>query len=273
MALAPEDMDFISNFSTIWAVFLGAVLATVGGFAATQIEWYIERRRRERNAALFFGEVLATLHLVLNFAANSTKVGDPYGPVTIRMFRSALGEVDIYNRNRETLYDLRHPELRARIHTLILRVSMTVDSIFDQTNTMTAIGEQLDSLQQEMAKSLAATATQLARRIVRSELSARPECVVQVAEQAVETLLQSARHIVVRLHPDDHALVASGASEAIAARGARLVADASVTRGGCRVDSDIGGVDASLEERWRMAVAALGAGESWADATPAASGM
>jgi hypothetical protein len=145
MALAPEDMDFISNFSTIWAVFLGAVLATVGGFAATQIEWYIERRRRERNAALFFGEVLATLHLVLNFAANSTKVGDPYGPVTIRMFRSALGEVDIYNRNRETLYDLRHPELRARIHTLILRVSMTVDSIFDQTNTMTAIGEQLES--------------------------------------------------------------------------------------------------------------------------------
>jgi len=145
VALNPDEMDFISNFSTFWAVFLGALLATVGGFAATQLEWYLERRRRERNAALFFGEVLATLHLVLNFAANSTKVGDPYGPVTIRMFRSSLGEIDIYNRNRETLYDLRHPELRARIHTLILRVSMTVDSIFDQTNTLTALAEQLES--------------------------------------------------------------------------------------------------------------------------------
>src|SRR6185437_16938548 len=110
----------------------------------------------------------------------------------------------------------------------------------------------------------------LARRIVRSELSARPGCVVQVAEQAVETLLQSARHVVVRLHPDDHALVASGASETIAARGARLVADASITRGGCRIDSDIGGVDASLEERWRLAVAALDASDGWTDETPAA---
>src|SRR5690349_2709802 len=124
MALSPQDMDFISNFSTLWAVFLGALLATIGGFTATQLEWYLERRRRERNAALFFGEVLATLSIIMNFAANTTKIGEPYGPITLRMFRSALGEVEIYNRNRETLYDLSHPDLRARIHTVILRISM-----------------------------------------------------------------------------------------------------------------------------------------------------
>ena len=135
---------------------------------------------------------------------------------------------------------------------------------------VTAIGEQLDALQQDMAKCLAATATQLARRIVRSELTARPECVALVAEQAIDTLLQSARHIIVRLHPDDHALVEAGAAEAIAARGARLVADASIARGGCRVDSDIGGVDATIEERWRRAAAALGCDDSWSDEAPAA---
>src|SRR5690348_8464264 len=145
MALKPEDLDFISNFSTLWAVFLGALLATAGGFAATQLEWYLDRRRRERNAALFFGEVLATLHILANFAANSTKIGDPYGPVTLRLFRSVLGEVEIYNRNRETLYDLSSAELRARIHTLILRVSMTVDGIFDATGTITTLQDQLDS--------------------------------------------------------------------------------------------------------------------------------
>src|ERR1019366_8240961 len=133
-----------------------------------------------------------------------------------------------------------------------------------------AIGEQLDALQQDMAKCLAATATQLARRIVRSELTARPECVALVAEQAIDTLLQSARHIIVRLHPDDHALVEAGAAEAIAARGARLVADASIARGGCRVDSLIGGVDATIEERWRRAAAALGCDDSWSDEAPAA---
>ena len=145
MALAPEDMDFISNFSTLWAVFLGAVLATLGGFAATQMEWYIERRRRERNAALFFGEVLTTLNLILGFAARTKGVGDPYGPITMRMFRSAQGEIDIYNRNREQLYDLSHPDLRARLHTLILRITMSIDGISDTTSTIAALQPQLDT--------------------------------------------------------------------------------------------------------------------------------
>ncbi|MEO8526312.1 MAG: FliH/SctL family protein [Caldimonas sp.] len=140
-----------------------------------------------------------------------------------------------------------------------------------QVGTLVAsIGAELDALQQEMAKSLAATATHLARRIVRSELTTHPECVAQVAEQAIDALLQSARHIVVRVHPDDHALVAGGAVETIAARGARLVSDSSVSRGGCKVESDIGGVDATIDERWRRAAAALGCDEAWDGSVAAA---
>ena len=143
MALNPEDMDFISNFSTLWAVFLGAVLATIGGFAATQLEWVIERRRRERNAALFFGEVLSTLSIVLGYAGSTKKIGDPFGPITMRFLRSSLAEIEIYNRNRESLYDLRSAELRARIHTLILRIGMPVDGVFDASNAIAAIEAQL----------------------------------------------------------------------------------------------------------------------------------
>lgn len=144
MALSPNDMDFIQNFSTLWAVFLGALLATIGGFTATQLEWYLERRRRERNAALFFGEVLSTMHILLGMAQRATKIGDPYGPITLRLFRSALGEVEIYNRNRETLYDLRDSTLRARVHTLMLRVGMSVDGIFDATSTIATLDKELE---------------------------------------------------------------------------------------------------------------------------------
>lgn len=123
--------------------------------------------------------------------------------------------------------------------------------------------QQLDSLQQDMARALAVSATHLARQIARSELEHRPEIVVAVAQEALDTLLLSAHHITVRVHPDDHALVMQGAADVLASRGARLLSDPKVTRGGCLVESDIGVIDASLETRWRRAAAALGCDEAW----------
>ena len=126
-----------------------------------------------------------------------------------------------------------------------------------------SIGGQLDAMQQEMAEALAATALSLARQIVRSEITARPQSVAAVAQEALETLMLSARHITLRVHPDDQPLVAEGAGELLAARGARLVADAEVARGGCVVESNIGLVDASIETRWRRAAAAIGRDDPW----------
>ena len=134
---------------------------------------------------------------------------------------------------------------------------------------MQSYNQQLDDLQQDMARALAVSATHLARQMVRSELVQRPELVVSVAQEAVDTLLLSAHHITLRVHPDDHALVAQGAADVLAARGARLLSDAGVTRGGCVVDSDIGVIDASLEARWRRAAASLGIDEGWNGAATA----
>jgi flagellar assembly protein FliH len=124
-------------------------------------------------------------------------------------------------------------------------------------------GRQLDDLQQDMARALAVSATHLARQIVRSELTQRPELVATVAQEAVDTLLLTAQHITLRVHPDDHALVAQGAAEVLEARGARLLSDASITRGGCVVESSIGVIDGSVEARWRRAAASLGCDEGW----------
>ena len=132
-----------------------------------------------------------------------------------------------------------------------------------------AVGEQLDAMQQQFAQSLAATAVLLARQVVRSELQQRPELVATVAAEALDTLLISARHIDVRVHPDDHALIAKGAAEALAARGARLFADPAVTRGGCVVESDVGVIDAGIENRWHRAAVVLGQDLAWTDAARA----
>ncbi|MBV9892431.1 MAG: flagellar biosynthesis protein [Rhizobacter sp.] len=126
-----------------------------------------------------------------------------------------------------------------------------------------SVGEQLDALQQEIARAVAVTATALARQVLRSELRAQPEAVAAVAEQAIAALLPSARHVVLRVHPDDHALIAAHSADAIAARSARLVPDPQIARGGCRIESDIGLVDATIDERWRRAVAALDSDLPW----------
>lgn len=140
-----------------------------------------------------------------------------------------------------------------------------------QLDTLTAAYQhELDALQQHLARAVAGAAEQVARQVVRSELAARPEHIAALAQEAIDTLLMSARHITLRVHPDDHALVAEGVGEALAARGARLVADAALTRGGCAVDADIGAVDATLQTRWSRAVAALGRDADWDDEDDAA---
>ncbi|MEF7613068.1 FliH/SctL family protein [Aquincola sp. MAHUQ-54] len=122
----------------------------------------------------------------------------------------------------------------------------------------TAFNTQLDTLEAELAATVAATATQLARQVVREELAARPELVARVAEEAVNAVLLSARHIRVFVHPEDLPLVASGAAEALEARGARLMPSGQLQRGGCLIESDVGRIDARIDTRWAQAAAVLG---------------
>jgi flagellar assembly protein FliH len=128
---------------------------------------------------------------------------------------------------------------------------------------LAAIDEQFAALEAQMAHAIARSAVLLARSVVRRELATEPEHVVPLAQEAVNAVLMSARQIVVRVHPDDHPLVEAGAAEVLRARGARLVADLGVQRGGCLIDSDAGTVDATIATRWAQAAAALGGDTQW----------
>jgi flagellar assembly protein FliH len=128
-------------------------------------------------------------------------------------------------------------------------------------------GAQLDALEPQIAQAVARSAVLLAQRVVRAEIETHPEHVIEAATQAVNAVLQSARHIRVLVHPQDHALVAAGAAEALEARGARLLPQPGIERGGCLVESDLGQVDARIATRWRQAAAMLGSELPWDDDT------
>ncbi len=128
-----------------------------------------------------------------------------------------------------------------------------------------AFDRQLGALDGEAAQAVARTAVQLARQVLRTELQLRPELVAQVAAEAVNAVMLSARHISVQVHPQDLPLVAEGAAEALQARGARLHANPAIERGGVLVQSDVGAIDARIASRWAQAAAALGSHEALAD--------
>lgn len=131
-----------------------------------------------------------------------------------------------------------------------------------------AFDQQLQGLDARIAQALADTAVALAAQVVRHELQTRPELVAQVAGEAVQAVMLSARHVTVQVHPLDLPLVAEGAEELLKARGARLQADGTLRRGDVCVDSDVGAVDARVATRWAQAVAALGSGRALDEADP-----
>ena len=125
-----------------------------------------------------------------------------------------------------------------------------------------AFDEQFNLLDEQVAHAVSKTAVQLARQVLRAEITLNPVLVAKVAAEAVHAVMLSARHIFVRVHPDDLPLVAEGAQEALAARGARLQADDTIERGGVLVQSDVGAIDAQLASRWALAAAALGSSQT-----------
>lgn len=121
------------------------------------------------------------------------------------------------------------------------------------------------ALEETMALTLARIAVELARQVVRSEITQRPEHIAKVAHDAVEALQLSAKHVRVRVNPADYPLVIAGAGEEMKAREAQVLPDPEVPRGGCKVESDISSVDASLAARWQQAAAAMGQASLWED--------
>ena len=121
----------------------------------------------------------------------------------------------------------------------------------------------MTALEPEIAATVSRVAMELARQVLRTELSTRPEVVASVASQAVQAVLFSARQITLQVHPEDLPLVQEGAADALEARGARAVANPALSRGSVVVESDVGSIDARVATRWAQATASLGAARPW----------
>lgn len=136
--------DFVGNLDTLVAVLVGALLATLGALAVDLVQERLGRRRRQRDAARFFGEIMTSVDQIFDLACESQKIGDPWGAYTQRLFEIASREASVYERNRERLFDIWDIELRFAINGHILRATVPIASIVQQTDQIEAIKARLD---------------------------------------------------------------------------------------------------------------------------------
>jgi type III secretion protein L len=100
----------------------------------------------------------------------------------------------------------------------------------------------------------------IAEKIIGEELRTRPETIVSIVRESLHSVRHE-RHLVIQVNPQEadevrqrldrlHEVVGPG-------RQFQVVADASVTRGGCMVETELGVIDARLETQLKCLEDAL----------------
>lgn len=117
--------------------------------------------------------------------------------------------------------------------------------------------DALRRAESELADAILTLALDVARQVVHRTLRAEPEWVLPLVQDLLhaEPALQGEPRLL--LHPDDVALVKNSLGNELQIAGWQVRADDTLARGGCRVQSASGEMDASLETRWKSVTAAL----------------
>lgn len=122
---------------------------------------------------------------------------------------------------------------------------------------------QLAESEQAMAQGVLELACELARQVLRHELSTNPNALQPVVREALGMLAVDSKAAVVRLHPLDLEVLAEVLRQEFSGLALTLLPDASVARGGCLVESAGTVVDGTVEKRWQRALASLGFDSPW----------
>ncbi len=121
-----------------------------------------------------------------------------------------------------------------------------------------ALPNALRSAERDIAEDLLSLALDIAGQVLRQSLAVDPQAILVVVRELLRTepALSGAPRLL--LHADDVALVRKYLGDDLQTAGWALLSDATIMRGGCRVQAASGELDATLETRWERVAAALG---------------
>jgi flagellar assembly protein FliH len=127
----------------------------------------------------------------------------------------------------------------------------------------TSVQAQQADAEQVIARGVLELACELARQVLRRELSVEPQALQPVIREALGLLMAESKSALVRLNPLDLEVLEDGVRAELSGMSLTLLADAAISRGGCLIESAGTVVDGTLEKRWMRAIANLGLNSPW----------
>ncbi|SAI02792.1 flagellar assembly protein H [Bordetella ansorpii] len=126
------------------------------------------------------------------------------------------------------------------------------------------LATSLRGVEEQMGQSLITLALDIAAQVVRQQLANDPQAMLAAVREVLH-INPAPPQGALRLwiHPDDLELVRLHLADELKEGNWRVLADESITRGGCRAETPYGDIDATLQTRWRRVAASLGRSASW----------
>jgi flagellar assembly protein FliH len=126
---------------------------------------------------------------------------------------------------------------------------------------------QVESLRQDeaIAHEILDLALNVAQQILRATIQARPQSILVVIREALQSLPTLSGHHKVVVHPDDAVVVREWLDREHGHLSWKVLEDATMSPGGFRFESTNSELDASMETRWSEITGCLGSDTSWMD--------
>lgn len=119
-------------------------------------------------------------------------------------------------------------------------------------------GQAVAAADETIAADVLELALHLARGMLRKALEVKPELMLPIVREAIGYLPVLQQPALLMLHPLDAEIVRGAIGEELDKGGWRVVEEADVGRGGCRIDTASNQIDATAAARWQRLANALG---------------
>jgi flagellar assembly protein FliH len=170
---------------------------------------------------------------------------------------------DIHRQAHQEGYDLGYSEGQAAGYKQ--GAAKAEEEFLHLKELLASVEDAIQQFGKSTSEELLSLSLEISKQILRQSLKVRPELLLPIVRNVMESIPQHSQHPHLHLHPEDAVLVKTHMQNEIALGGWKIVEDQRIARGGCRIETTAAEIDATLANRWERLAVALGKDMSWLD--------